>query len=298
VVGPRESALVTDFGNPVGAISAPGLHLKYPYHSVHRFDTRIFVTTPPASEFLTLEKTPVVASGAILWRVVDAKRFFETVFDRAGAESRLGDIVFAQLGAAIGRSPLTTFISAEPDQYRADSILAEVTAQSRAIALQDYGIEVTEILLRGFDFPAQNRPRLFARMASERGRLSMQYRSEGEEEGLKLRAQAEQEKTHILAEALKLAQQYRGEGEAEAARISAETFGRAPDFYRFWRTLQAAPNLIHKGMTLVLSADSELFGLLFDSNHYAKSFSPPGDAAVRPEEEVSGKQRQGEGGGG
>ncbi|MBV9252171.1 MAG: protease modulator HflC [Acetobacteraceae bacterium] len=292
VVGTTESALVTDFGNPVRAISTPGLHFKFPYQTVRRFDTRTFVTTPPASEFLTLEKTPVVASGTILWRIADAKRFFETVFDRTGAESRLGDIMFAQLGAAIGRSPLTAFVSSEPGQDEADTILAGVTAQCRSIARQDYGIDVGQILLRGFDFPVQNRPRLFARMASERGRLSMQYRSEGEEEGLKLRAQAEQEKTHILAEAFKLAQQYRGEGEAEAARISAETFSQAPDLYRFLRSLQAAPSLIHQGTTLVLSADSELFGLFFDSGHYAKHLSS-GEDAMKPDEEGGTKPQQG-----
>ncbi|MBI3530571.1 MAG: protease modulator HflC [Betaproteobacteria bacterium] len=263
-----EYALVTEFGKPVQVITAPGLGFKYPYQSVRTFDSRLFAYTPASTEFLTLEKTPVVAASTVLWRVSDPKKFFQTVFDRAGAESRLGDILFAELGAAIGRSPLVAFVSIEPKTFRAEAILAEVSGKCREIALRDYGIEVIDVLLKSFDFPKQNRPPLYSRMKSERGRLSMKFRSEGEEEGLKIRAAADQEKSRILSEALKLAQQHRGEGEGRAARIYAESLSKGPEFYEFVRTMQASRNLIPKGTTLMLPADSELFGLLQDSSHY------------------------------
>jgi modulator of FtsH protease HflC len=263
-----EYALVTEFGKPVQVITAPGLGFKYPYQTVRTFDSRLFAYTPANSEFLTLEKTPVVAASTVLWRVSDPKKFFQTVFDRAGAESRLGDILFAELGAAIGRSPLGAFVSIEPKAFRADAILAEVSGKCREIALRDYGIEVIDVLLRSFDFPKQNRPPLYSRMKSERGRLSMKFRSEGEEEGLKIRAAADREKSRILSEALKLAQQHRGEGEGKAARIYADSLSKGPEFYEFVRTMQASRNLIPKGTTLMLPADSELFGLLQDSSHY------------------------------
>jgi membrane protease subunit HflC len=96
----------------------------------------------------------------------------------------------------------------------------------------------------------------------------MKYRSEGEEEGLKIRAAADQEKSRILSEALKLAQQHRAEGEGKAARIYAESLARGPEFYAFVRTMQASRNLMPKGTTLMLPAGSELFGLLQDSSHY------------------------------
>jgi modulator of FtsH protease HflC len=263
-----EYALVTEFGKPVQVITAPGLGFKYPYQSVRTFDSRLFAYTPASTEFLTLEKTPVVAASTVLWRISDPKKFFQTVFDRAGAESRLGDILFAELGAAIGRSPLVAFVSIEPKAFRAEEILAEVSGKCREIALRDFGIEVIDVLLRNFDFPKQNRPPLYSRMKSERGRLSMKFRSEGEEEGLKIRAVADQEKSRILSEALKLAQQHRGEGEGKAARIYAESLSKGPEFYEFVRTMQASRNLIPKGTTLMLPADSELFGLLQDSSHY------------------------------
>ena len=122
-----EYALVTEFGAPIRTVLAPGLGFKYPYQSVRKFDNRLAVFIPPASEFLTLEKRPVVASSALFWRVADPKRFFQTVFDEAGAESRLGDILYAELGAAIGQNPIGSFVSSEPGAYRAGAILAEVT---------------------------------------------------------------------------------------------------------------------------------------------------------------------------
>jgi membrane protease subunit HflC len=263
-----EYAIVTDFGRPTQVITSPGLAFKLPYQSVRTLDRRLFVYASPPSEFLTLEKTPVVAAGTVLWRVADARRFYETVFDRIGAESRLGDILFAELGAALGRNPFTTFVSTDAAAYHSQEVMAGLMRRCRDVALADYGIDVVDVQLRRFDFPKQNRLRLYARMKSERGRISMQYRSEGEEEGLKVRAAAEQEKARILANATEASQQRRGEGEGEAARIYGHALEQAPDFYAFTRTLEASRSLAHKATTMVLPADSPLFGLLFDSNYF------------------------------
>jgi membrane protease subunit HflC len=265
-----EYALVTEFGKPVEVVTVPGLRFKYPYQSVRTLDARIFAYAPPATEFLTLEKTPVVAASTVLWRIEDPKKFFQTVFDRTGAESRLGDILFSELGAALGRNALTAFVSVEPDAYRADAILQQVAAHCRETARRSYGIDVVDVQLRTFDFPKQNRLPVYSRMKSERGRMSMKHRSEGEEEGLKIRAEAEQEKTRIVSEALKLAQRERGEGEGKAAQIYAGALSQGPEFYRFVRSTEAARNLLPKGATLVLPANSELFGLLGDSGFYQR----------------------------
>lgn len=281
VVGADEHAVVTQFGNPVQVVTAPGLGFKYPYQSVNRFDRRLFVYTPPVSEFLTLEKTAVVASGAILWRIAEPKRFFETVFDRMGAESRLGDILSAELGAAIGRNMLATFVSVEPDADHTDALLEQVAGKCREIALRDYGIEVVDVHLQRFDFPERNRLRVYARMKSERAGISMKARAEGEEEGLKIRAAADEEKARILAEAFKVSERHRGAGEAEAAGIYAEALGEAPEFYRFLRSMEASRKFIRKDTTLVLPAGAELFRLLQDSRHYHRD---PTSLAGRPEE--------------
>ena len=267
-VGTSEYGLVTEFGKTVKVVATPGLGFKLPYQRIRTFDARLVAFTPASSEFLTVEKTPVVAASTILWRIGDPKRFFQTVFDRTGAESRLGDILFAELGAAIGRSPLSAFASMDPGAYRAEAILAEVTSHCRDTALRDYGIDVVDVQLRSFDFPKQNRPPLYARMRSERGRISMKYRSEGEEEGQKVSAAAEQERAKAIAEATKLAQENRGQGEGQAARIYAQALSKGPEFYLFQRTMDASRNLVPKGTTLVLPADSELFGLLQRSDYY------------------------------
>ena len=128
IVDQAEHAVVTQFGEPVQVVTTPGLGLKLPYQSVQKFDSRLFVYAPPLGEFLTLEKTAVVASGAILWRIAEPRKYFETVFDRTGAEARLSDILFAELGAAIGRSPLDAFVSSAPAAYRADALLEAVSA--------------------------------------------------------------------------------------------------------------------------------------------------------------------------
>jgi membrane protease subunit HflC len=266
-VGGGEFAVVTQFGRPVRVESTPGLKLKLPapFQTVARFDRRLFALVPTPREFLTIGKKNVIASGFILWRVHDPKKFMQTVFDRVGAESRLGDILFAELGAALGGAPFSAFVSTAPGEYRAEAILADVTRQYREIAWRDYGIEVVDVRLRRLDFPEQNRASVFARMKSERIRISMQYRSEGEEEGLKIRAAAEKAKSGILGEAYKLSQQVRGEGEARAAKIYAESLTQAPNFYRFVRSIDALKKTVDRETTLVLPVDSELFQLLLDS---------------------------------
>jgi membrane protease subunit HflC len=266
-VGGGEFAVVTQFGRPVRVESTPGLNLKLPapFQTVARFDRRLFALVPAPREFLTLGKKNVIASGFILWRVHDPKKFMQTVFDRVGAESRLGDILFAELGAALGGAPFPAFVSTAPGEYRAEAILAGVTRQYREIAWRDYGIDVVDVRLRRLDFPEQNRASVFARMKSERIRISMQYRSEGEEEGLKIRAAAEKARSGILGEAYKVSQQIRGEGEARAAKIYADSLTQAPNFYRFVRSIDAMKKTVDKETTMVLPVDSELFQLLRDS---------------------------------
>src|SRR5947209_11834170 len=155
-----------------------------------------------------------------------------TVVDRVGAESRLGDILFAELGGALGGAPFTAFVSTAPGEYRAEALLAGMTRHYRELARRDYGIDVVDVRLRRLDFPDQNRASVFARMKSERVRISMQFRSEGEAEGLKIRAASEKAKSGILGEAYTLSQKIRGEGESRAAKLRAHRLARAPDFRR------------------------------------------------------------------
>src|SRR5437899_10730990 len=170
-----EYAVVTQFGKPVRVESTPGLKFKLPapVQTVSRFDRRLVGLVPLPGAFLTLGKNAVVASGFIVWKVHDPKRFMQTVFDRAGAESRLGDILFAELGAALGGAPFSAFVSTAPGGYRAEAILGGVTRQYRELALRAYGIDAVNVGLRRRDFPAKQRAGGCARRQWEGGRGSL-----------------------------------------------------------------------------------------------------------------------------
>ena len=283
VVDTTDYAIVTAFGKPTQVITSPGLGFRSAYESLRTLDRRLFVYASPPAEFLTLEKTQVIAAGTVLWRVADPRKFFETVFDRTGAESRLGDVLFAELGAAIGRNPLTGFVSIDPRTYRADEIVAEIARRCREIAGRDYGIEVVDVQLRSFDFPKQNRLRLYARMTSERGRISMQYRSEGEEEGSQGAGHGRGgEGSRARPSDRTVARRVAAKGTPRRRASMRSAFGQAPDFYGFLRTMEASRSLVRQRTTMVLSANSPLFGLLTDSNYF-NGGAAGGDAATEGE---------------
>src|ERR1700745_521183 len=145
LVDTSEYAIVTDFGKPTQVMTSPGLGFRRAYESIRKLDRRLFVYASPSAEFLTLEKTQVIAAGTVLWRVADPRKFFETVFDRTGAESRLGDVLFAELGAAIGRNPFTAFVSTVAAAYHSQEVMAGLTQRCRDVALADYGIDVVDV---------------------------------------------------------------------------------------------------------------------------------------------------------
>src|SRR2546425_1317525 len=141
-VGEREFAVVSQFGRPVRVESTPGLKFKLPapFQTVTRFDRRLFALVPAPREFLTLGKQSVVATGLILWRIHDPAKYMRTVFDRVGAESRLADILFAELGGALGGAPFTAFVSTAPGEYRAEALLAGLTRHYRELARRGHGM--------------------------------------------------------------------------------------------------------------------------------------------------------------
>jgi membrane protease subunit HflC len=153
-------------------------------------------------------------------------------------------------------------VSTDPTVVVVDSVMARVTENCRAKAVENYGIDVKQVSAKRLKLPQQNLGSVFARMRAERERIAMKYRSEGEEEAMKIRAEADRQKRDILAEAYKEAEKTRGEGEAEAARIYASAYSKDPGFYKLTRTLQAYEKFLNDKTTVVLSTDSELLNLL------------------------------------
>jgi modulator of FtsH protease HflC len=255
-------AVVTQFGKPVRTITSAGLKLKWPWQSLLSFEKRLMVYNPRPSEFLTRDKKNIVVDSYVAWRIADPNRFLQTVNDLTGAEMRLHDTVWAAAAAALGNTDLSALVSIRPEEAPVQDVMRQVTEQSRARALGQYGIEIVDVRMKRLNLPAQNRESVFARMRAERERIAKQYRAEGEAEALKIRAEADKEKARIISEAYREAEKIRGDGDAQSTRIYAEAYSRDPKFYKLVRTLEAYKKVIDPNTTAILSSDSELLKLL------------------------------------
>lgn len=262
-VDTTEYVIVTQFGQPVRAITRPGLYVKWPdpIQSVIRLDRRVQLYNVSQTEFLTRDKKNILVEAYATWQVEDPIQFFKSVRDPIGANTRLADILSSELGVALSQYDLTNLVTTEVETMQLPAMTAQATQQV-AQRTAPYGFNVTDVRLKMLNFPEANRQSVFQRMRAERERIARQLRSEGTEEATKIRAEADAERTTILSEAQREAERIRGEGEAEAIRIYAEAFGQDPEFYQFLRTLQAYDKVINSGTTLILPADSELLKYL------------------------------------
>lgn len=255
-----EIGIVTRFGKPHGELAEPGLHVKMPWpvDRVLRLDNRLLVFDNEPAEMLTRDKRNILVDSFVLWRIEDPLRFAQTVRTRIEAEARLLDLVASGLGAAVGREPLDSLINVDPSAVRLRQV-AEQTAESvRATALPSFGIGIVDLRLNGFNLPPQNRASVIERMRAERSRIATAFRSEGEEEALKIEAEAAKEEDRVLAEAEALAESIRGAGDAEALALLAEAYARDPAFYRFLRELESYERILDQNTTIFLESDAPL----------------------------------------
>lgn len=262
-VDTTEYAIVTQFGNPVRAITKPGLYFKVPdpVQSIIRLNNRLRLYTLPQAEFLTQDKKNIVTESYSTWRVSDPLLFYETVKDAPGAEARLADILTSELGVALGTYPLSSLVTVDSDELQLPTMMEQVKANVDRRTSQ-YGFTVTDVRLKLITYPEANQASVFQRMRAERERIARQLRSEGEEEAAKIRAEADTQAATIRAEANREADAIRGAADAEAIKIYAEAYGQDESFYRFLRTLQSYAAFIDDGTTLILPADSELLQFL------------------------------------
>ena len=263
-VDETEVGIVTRFGKARGALADPGLHFKMPWpiDRVLRLDQRLLVFDNEPAEMLTRDKRNVLVDSFVLWRIEDPLRFAQTVRTRIEAEARLLDLVASGLGAAVGREPLESLINIDPSAVRLRHVAEETAAAVRATALPSFGIGIVDLRLNGFNLPTQNRASVIERMQAERSRIATAYRSEGEEEALKIEAQAAKEEDRLLAEAEAQAEAIRGAGEAEALALLAEAYAQDPAFYRFLRDLESYEEILDENTTILLESDAALLETL------------------------------------
>lgn len=259
-IGQTEIGVVTRFGRPLTGVSEPGLHFKLPWpiDDVVRVDRRLLIFDGEPTEMLTEDKKNVLVDSFLCWKVIDPLRFIQTVKTRPEAEARLLDIMISELGAAVGSQPMESFINTDPSQVRLSAIADEVGAAVDRQSHDSFGIEVVDFRINGFNLPPQNRASVIERMRAERSRIATAYRSDGEEEALKIEAQAAADRERILADARGEAESIRGAGEAEALRLMGAAYARDPQFYRFLRGLETAEKIVDENTTIFLESDSKL----------------------------------------
>jgi membrane protease subunit HflC len=274
IVDERDQVIVTQVGQFLYAVREPGVYLKVPfYQSVARFEKRILVSDANPAEFLTLDKKRLVADHIARWRIVDPLEFYKTVGTEVGARARLDDIVFSQLRAELANNNFDQIIATEREP------IMERVSRRTADAARSFGIEVVDVRLKRADLPEEVQASVFARMVAERSRIASRYRSEGAELAAQTRADADKERTIILAGAYETSQRLQGAGDAEATNIYARIYGQDPEFYSFVRNLEAYEKLLKSGSTMVLSSDSDLFRYL---GSHRNGGQPVGPAAQEP----------------
>jgi len=251
-VDQTQQAIVIQLGKPLAGSYGPGLHFKVPFiQQVVQFERRILVYDATPTEILTKDKKNLVVDNYTKWSIADPLRFYTTVKNENGAQSRLDDIVYAQLRVELGQHDLSDIVSTTRD-----FIMTKVTKKAAERA-KDYGIHVVDVRIKRADLPEQNEKHVFGRMKAERERQAKQYRSEGEEESKKITAKADMERTIILAKAYKESEQMKGEGDARAVKIYADAYKKDLQFYEFIRSLEAYKKALKEDTKLVISADSE-----------------------------------------
>jgi membrane protease subunit HflC len=253
---------VTRFGRVIRVVDEPGLGIKWPFERGVRIDKRLLYSRPAEAEYLTADKKNLVVHSLATWRIAEPKRFLETLVVRDRAEVQLADIVLAEIGSVLGRYAFSSLISSDGGQRRFEDVAGEIRDRVNAVALPTYGMEVVDVRLRQLVLPDQNKRYVFERMQAERGRIAMQYRSEGEREAKKIIAAADRERKEILAEAYRQGERIKGEADGEVIRIYATRFSRNPQFYKFLRTLEAYETILDEDTTIFLPSDAEVFRLL------------------------------------
>jgi modulator of FtsH protease HflC len=263
-VAETESAIITRFGRPLHGVLGPGLHWKLPWpvDSVVRVDRRLLLYGNPSTEMLTADKKNVLVESFLCWRVGDPQIFAQTVKTRAEAEARLLDLSVSELGAAVGGEPMESFINAKGEKVRLRAVASGCAQAIDRVAAERFGIRVVDLQISGFNLPLQNRASVIDRMRAERERMAAKYRSEGEEEALKIQAAATAEREGILAEARSKAEAVRGKGEADALRALAAAYGKDAEFYRFLRSLETYEKVLDEKTTIFMQSDSKLLRTL------------------------------------
>jgi membrane protease subunit HflC len=262
-VDQREYALVFRLGEVVSVKKEPGLYFKIPMvENVRYFDKRILTLNwVEPDRFLTSEKKNVLVDSFVKWRIVDPMKYYVSVKgDELQAERRLSQTVNDGLRAEFGKRTIHEVVSGERSK------IMEILRQRADRDSRQMGIQVLDVRLKRVDLPQEVSESVYQRMEAERKRVANELRSQGAGAAEKIRADADKQREVIIAEAFREAQRTKGEGDAKAAEIYAQAYGKNPEFYAFYRSLEAYRNSFkNKSDVFVLEPDSDFFKYLRSS---------------------------------
>lgn len=253
-VDQRETAFVLQFGELKSVYDTPGLKIKAPFiQEVIKYDKRLQNVNLPAMEYTAGDQKRIVIDVFSRYLITNPVLFYKTVQDIKGANVRLETIISRSMRRVIGEIALTKLLSEERVQIM-DTIHKEVKH-----AAADFGIDLKDVRIVRADFPKENSLAIFDRMQSERDREAKFHLAEGDKAAKEIRSKAERERTVILAEANQKARLIEGDGDAQSTRIYAEATSQDPDFFEFYRSLEAYQEAIGQDTTFVLSKENKFF---------------------------------------
>lgn len=254
-VNQTQQALVLQFGEWKRTIQEPGLHAKIPFvQNVVFLDARVLDVDPPVEQVILADQKRLEVDAFARYRITQPLQFYQSVGNEVVAEQRLAATVNSALRRVLGNATLLNVLSKERVK-----VMTDIKAQVNQEAAR-FGVEIVDVRIRRADLPDATSQAVYERMRSEREREAKEARAQGSEQAQQIRSRAERERTVILAEAQRDSQVLRGEGDNQAIRILAESAGKSPDFYAFYRSLDAYKAAMKGDNTqMVLSPDSDFF---------------------------------------
>jgi membrane protease subunit HflC len=250
-----QQALVLEFGKPKRLVTEPGLNYKIPFiQNVVFFDKRLLDLDSGQQEVIASDQKRLVVDAFARWRITDPLLFYQSVGDERGARLRLGAFLEASLRRVLGAASFEAVVRDKRDRLMQD-ITQQVNTEGKAL-----GITVADVRIKRADLPEANSQAIYRRMQTERQRQAAEIRAQGEEQSRRIRATADRQVTVLKAEATGESERIRGEGDGQKNAIFAEAFSKDPDFFSFYRSMQAYESSLKADDTrLLLSPDSEFF---------------------------------------
>ena len=247
-------ALVLQLGKPVRVIREPGLNFKLPFvQNVVIFDRRTLDLDPPPQDVVLSDKKRISVDSYMRYRITDPLKFRNATGNEAQFRNRFGNILNNEVRNTMGTVLLGDLLTAKRAQ-----VMTTITDAMKAQA-PNFGVEVVDVRIGRTDLPQDTSTAVYNRMRSEREATAAKLRAEGEEIKAKIMADADRQRTIILADAQKTAEILRGEGEGQRTKVLADAFSKDPEFFQFYRSMQAYEGAIGDGTTMILSPDSEFF---------------------------------------